>query len=429
MNRLGTLENFRHSFMILLIIFLVVSMASSQNWPQWRGPTDNNLAAPGNYPTNFSSSENVLWSAELPGKGSSTPIVITDRIFITSGIGEDEEGEDGVLCFDWSGKPIWQTKLGKQVPGKHPRGSGSCPSLVTDGRHIFAYFKSTTLAALDLDGNIIWIKNLEKQYGKISMYWDLGTSPVLIDDKLVVAVMHEGSSYLLALDKMNGKVVWKVDRNYQCAEETAQSYTTPLVITENKQKTLVVWGADHLTGHNAVNGELLWQSGGFNPQNKIYWRTIASPAVSNGIAVVPYGRGKHLAGIKIGGSGDIKKTARLWEKKGIGTDVATPVAIDGKVYIVSFKGKIWYLDIMTGNELWQDRLPRGGGMFYSSPILAGNKLYICREEGDVYVCEVNPDGMQVLNQTQFDDYFVATPVLIRDRILLRGEKNLYCIGN
>jgi len=144
---------------------------------------------------------------------------------------------------------------------------------------------------------------------------------------------------------------------------------------------------------------------------------------------VPYGREKYTAGIKIGGSGDITKSARLWEVSGIGSDVATPVISDGRVYIVNFKGEIWCLDIRTGKEIWQDELPKGKGAFYSSPIIAGNKLYLCREKGTVYVCEITSKGLKVLNQGQFDDFFVAAPVLVRNRILLRGEKNLYCISS
>ena len=146
--------------------------------------------------------------------------------------------------------------------------------------------------------------------------------------------------------------------------------------------------------------------------------------------MISYGRGRYVAGMKINGSGNMTEKDFLWEKTGIGSDVATPVVSNGKVYIVSFNGKIWCLDLLTGEELLQQiKLPNVKGVFYSSPILAGNKLYVCNDEGAFYVCEVSPTGIQVLNQTKFDDYFVATPVLVQDRILLRGTKNLYCIGD
>jgi len=419
----------RRVIMIAIVtIFFINATVNAQNWPQWRGPSDNNIAAPGNYPVNFTADDDIIWKVQLPGKGSSTPIVWNDRIVLTSGVGDGDEGKDGVLCFDWNGEQLWQVTLGKQIPGKHPRGSGSCPSIVTDGKRLFAYFKSGRLAALDFDGKILWKTNLRESYGDISMFWDLGTSPVLVGGNVIVAVLHEGRSYVLALEQATGKVAWKVDRIYSGNVESPQSYTTPLITTENDHTTIIIWGADHLTGHDAATGEFIWECGGFNPNNKEYWRTIASPVISQGIVIVPYGRGRYLAGVKLGGSGNITDSARLWEKKDIGTDVATPVAKDGKVYIVSFKGKIWCMDALTGNVLWQTKLPRGKGMIYSSPVIAGNKLYIAREEGAFYVCELTPTGMNVVNQTKFEDYFVATPALVRDRILLRGEKNLYCIG-
>jgi len=244
----------------------------------------------------------------------------------------------------------------------------------------------------------------------------------------VVAVMHEQDSYLVACEQTTGEIAWKVDRNYPANTESQQSYATPHVIKENGKSVLVVWGANRLSGHEAETGKIIWVCAGFNPRDKRFWRTIASPALSQGIAVVPYGRGDYLAGIKMSGSGDITSTARLWEKDDLGADVSTPVAIGDLVYGVSFKGKAWCVNIHSGKELWETKLPKGRGMFYSSPVLAGNKLYICREKGDFYVCEVSSNGIEVLNQVKFEDHLAATPVLMNNKILLRGEKNLYCIG-
>ena len=210
--------------------------------------------------------------------------------------------------------------------------------------------------------------------------------------------------------------------------ESGQSYTTPFVRRDDEKTRLIVWGADHLTEYDAATGDLIWESAGFNPDNRRYWRTIASPVEYNGIAVIPYGRGRLLKGIKIGGSGDITEEALLWEKERVGTDVATPIVSNGKVYVVGFGGDIWCLDIETGQEYWEFRLPGVNGMFYSSPTLAGNRLYICSEKGSFFVCELKAEGIEILNQTIFEDFFVATPVLVNNRIYLRGEKYLYCIG-
>jgi len=418
----------RHTIKICIVLMLITLNAKAQNWPQWRGPNGNGIADKGNYPVSFSATEGILWKAELPGKGGSTPVVWNDRIILTSAIGDGDEGEDGVLCFDWSGKLLWQVKLGRQTPGRHARGSGSNPSAVTDGERIFVFFKSSTAAALDFNGKVLWKTNLRETYGEISYFWDLGSSPVLVNKNVVFTVMHEGSSYLLALEQATGKVAWKADRNYPGGRESPQSYTTPLVIKEGNQTSLVVWGADHLTGHDAATGKLIWSYGGFNPEKRAAWRTIASPAHYQGIIVVPYGRGRFTAAMKTGGSGNKTEKDFLWQKTDIGADVATPLASNGRVYLLSFNGILNCLDVATGEELWQTKLPDSKGVFYSSPTLAGDKLYICSDEGSFYVCEVSPKGIKVLNQTKFEDNFVATPVLLRDRLLLRGTKNLYSIG-
>lgn len=403
--------------------------AETPNWPQWRGPEGTGIAAPGTYPVTFSAAEGVLWKSALPGKGCSTPLVWGECIVLTAAAGEGTNGLDCAVCFEWTtGKKLWQTELGQQRPGRHRRGSGSNPSPVTDGTRVYVYFKSGTLSALDFKGTLLWQTNLQQRYGKDSLWWDLGTSPVLAGGLLVVAVMQEGNSYVVAVDPATGNEVWKKAREYPGREETRQSYTTPLVVRAEGRDTVVIWGADHLTGNDAATGDLLWQCGGFNPENKSVWRVIASPTLERGIAVVPYGREQFVAGVRIGSNGDITATARLWEKRGMGTDGASPVAFNGKTCFVNFKGKMWCLDLETGNELWSTMLPKGKGVFYSSPVLAGDTLYLCREEGDVYVCRVKDDGLTVLNQTKFDDVFVASPVLLRNRLLLRGEKHLWCIG-
>lgn len=418
----------RYTIKMSIVLMVMTLTAHAQNWPQWRGPDANGIAPKGNYPVNISATEGILWKAELPGKGGSTPIVWGDRIIITSAIGDGAEGEDGVLCFDWSGKLLWQVKLGKQNPGRHARGSGSNPSAVTDGERIFVFYKSSTVAALDFNGKLLWKTNLRDTYGEISYFWDLGSSPVLIGKNVLITVMHEGSSYLLALDQATGKVTWKADRNYPGGRESPQSYTTPLIINEGNRTTIVVWGADHLTGHDPATGKLIWSYGGFNPEKRPAWRTIASPAYDQGIIVVPYGRGRFTAAMRTGVSGERTEKDFLWQKTDIGADVSTPLVSNGRVYLLSFNGILHCLDLTSGKELWQTKLPDARGVFYSSPTLAGNRLYIISDEGSFFVCEVLPNGIKILNQTKFEDNFVATPVLLRDRLLLRGTKNLYSFG-
>src|ERR1051326_6678179 len=188
----------------------IVSVPAADQWPHWRGPHDNGSTEAGRYRVKFDASTNLLWSAGLPGKGCSPPVVWDHRIFLTA----PTEGQDALLAFDWSGKQLWQTPLGPENPGKNKNGSGSNPSPATDGKHVFAYFKSGTLAALDFNGQIRWKTNLVERYGRDTLYWDYGSSPVLTENDVVVALMHHGESWLAAFDKSSGRLNWKGAANY-----------------------------------------------------------------------------------------------------------------------------------------------------------------------------------------------------------------------
>ncbi|MEM1295506.1 MAG: PQQ-binding-like beta-propeller repeat protein [Verrucomicrobiota bacterium] len=406
-------------------IFLPLSLSSANNWPQWRGPDGLSIAAPGDYPTEFSSEKNVQWKVKLPGVGSSTPIVWGDQIFVTSGI----NGQDGITSYNWKGEQIWQETFGKERPGKHKNGSGSNPSPITNGEDLIVYYKSGTVASLSLDGKLKWKTNLQELYGEDTLWWDLGTSPVFAGGNIVIAVMQEGDSYVIALDPADGSVVWKVDRTFPVQKETGQSYTTPYVTKIDGKETMVIWGADRLTGHNPANGEVIWTCEGFNPEDKPMWRVIASPGFTDGIAVVPFGRTKFTAGVKMGGSGDITESSRLWERDDIGADCPTPVGRDGKVYLLSDRGKIHCIKAATGEDIWKGEIPRAAAKYFSSPILAGDLLYCAREDGMLATVRISDEGMEVVSQNEMGERLAAAPVPVNGKLLVRGVDHLFCIDS
>jgi outer membrane protein assembly factor BamB len=345
------------------------------------------------------------------------------------------------------GNELWRKELGAERAGKHANGSGSNPSPVTDGKYVVAYYKSGALACFDVAGKELWKTNLQDRFSKDTLWWDLGTSPVLVDDCVVVAVQQSphgkgegyapstageeretGHSYLVAFKLDSGDVKWNAPREYACPEESDQSYATPQVVEIDGKKVIVTWGADHLTGHDAGTGKLLWESGDFNPNNQRAWRTIASAVAGDGVAVVPYGRGEFLAGVRIGGSGDITKSNRLWDIPKIAGDVPTPIIRDHKVYLINDKGGITCLALESGKELWKAELKRNRNKYYSSPVLAGNQLYCTREDGVIFVGEVSDTGYKELTENNMGERIIATPVPIRGGLLIRGEENLYMIS-
>jgi len=416
----------RKIFSITLFALLVTNVASADNWPQWRGPQFNGAAADGEYPVKWSSTENVAWRYKLPGRSGSTPAVWGDHIFVTC----DGEKQNQILCLNRKGERLWQTEIGTLRKGKHRKAAGSNPSPTTDGKHVFVYFKSGDLACLDFAGTVVWQKNMQVLFGEDSLWWDLGSSPVLTKDTIVITCMQTGPSYLAAFDKATGELKWKQDRMLDAPVEAAQSYTTPVVYNDGDQQIIVVLGADHVTAHDGATGKELWRLGGLNPAGDEYYRSIASAVVADGIVVAPYARGTSITAIRLGGKGDVTDSHKAWEKfgQGISPDVPTPAAADGKVYLCSDKGNVVCFDITTGKKIWGGQVEKNRNAYSSSPIIAGGHVYITREDGKTFVLAQGDEFKQVAANT-LKETTVATPVFVDGNILLQTHEHLYCIGS
>ncbi len=408
----------------LVLLCVVTVSVHAENWPNWRGADYTGTAKSGAFPTTWSATSNVAWKIKLPGPGASTPIIWDDKIFLTCGV----EGKNTVVCYDRSGKELWHTGLDSEKAGKHKKATGSNPSCVTDGTHVYAYFKTGTLVCLDMSGKLVWQQNLQSLYGEDTLWWDLGTSPVLTKNQVVVAVMHSGPSYLAAFDKTNGKQVWKQDRNLGAPSEAAQSYSTPVVLEHGGQELIVVLGADHVTAHDSISGAELWRVGGLNPTGHQYFRSIASPVVIDDIVVAPYGRGATIVGIKLGGKGDVTKTHVVWNKSDIGTDVPSPVASNGQVYVLRDKGEILCLNAKTGDTIWTGQTEKNRLAFSASPVLAGGNLYVTREDGKTFVVGTGKEFNVIAGNDLDGEFVAATPVFADGKILIRTIEHLYCIG-
>ena len=405
-----------------LIFTFWLNNLTGENWPAWRGVDAQGSTGPGNYPTELNLNKNLLWKASLPDKGCSTPIVWKDSIYLTCPV----NGEDGVLSFSINGDQNWQSKIGPERKGRHLNGSGSNPSLITDGQNLYALFKSGNLACLNFNGKILWQKDLSS-YGKDTLYWDFGTSPILSSNYLIVALMRKGNSWLLAFEPSSGEVAWKKERNYETPPECDHSYATPTLIKHKGEDAILVWGAERLSAHSAKDGEMHWVSSGFNPKQKKNWVVVGSQVVAGDIAIVPYGRGTHLTGIQMGGKGDITKTHRLWTRSDTGSFVPSPAVSNGKVFILRDRGEVHCINPKTGKSEWEDAFPRASSSYYGSPMIAGNKLYAPREDGVILIADIST-GFKYLGKFDMGERVIASPVPLNENILIRGEKNLLCFG-
>ena len=394
-------------------------MAQS-TWPSWRGPNGNGTAVAGKYATAWSEEKNVAWKLPLPGRGASTPVVVGDLVLLTLG----KEGMNTLLCVNKEGKQLWEKSFGKERAGKNAKASGSNSSPVTDGKHVYVYFKSGDFACVTLTGDVVWSLNVQEKYGEDSLWWDLGTSPVLTENTVVIAVMQTGPSFLVALDKLSGKEIWKADRWLDAKEEANQSYTTPTIAKLKQGDALITVGADHVTAHTVADGKLIWKIGGFNPENNGYFRSISSPVLFHDLAICPYARGTTVTALRT--DADLPADKRIaWSVK-FGSDVPTPTVSSGRLYLLGDKGLVSCLNPTTGETKWSYQLPKSNRQYSSSPIVANGQIYCVREDGVTFVL-AEADEAKLVSENRLDGNVVATPVFADNRIYLRSFEALYCI--
>ncbi|MGI9467713.1 MAG: PQQ-binding-like beta-propeller repeat protein [Rubripirellula sp.] len=425
---------FQIFFAALSILAVSATVGSAaDSWPQWRGKFQNGAATGDDFPTHWSQEQGVAWQSELPGLGGSTPVTANKTAYITTGV----QGKNQLLAFDLeTGTQKWAVALGSDRGGKHRKGSGSNPSPIVDGDHVFAYFRSGDLASVDSSGKVLWSKNLQSLFGEDTLWWDLGSSPVLTKAAIVVAVMQSGPSYLVAFDKNTGQELWKFDRALNAPEEAAQSYSTPVVVSVKGEEAIAVMGADHLTINRTSDGKLLGKLGGFNPNQEQYWRSISSPVADGNIILCPYARGDTLTAVDIESLAEGKgKDAILWFRDDLGSDVPTPAAHLGRAYVVSdgksSKGTITCVNLANGKSEWTVKLPKSRGGYSSSPLIAGNHLYVTQENGTTFVLGPLDEGQPAVvskNVIADDEPFtVASPIPYQKSLLLRSRHKLYRI--
>lgn len=423
----------RRSLCFALLFTSCISCLSAGDWPNWRGPHGNGVADGAGYPTSWDESS-VVWKFDLDGVGASTPAVYGDQIFVTT----TRSNKNLLTCLGLDGRQVWTSELGKSWEGKQGKdGTGANPSPVVDGERVFVYFKSGDFGCFDLTGRKVWSVNVFQEFAEVTtetLWWDLGTSPVLTSDAVVVTMMHSGPSYLAAFDRGTGKLMWKHDRRTDAPREAAQSYTTPIV-TKNPagQEVIVVTGADYVTAHSAADGAELWRVGSLNPDHNEYFRSISSSVAGDGIVVAPYARGGTLTAIRMGGSGDVTGSHVIWTNQDTSADVPTPTIADGRVFVLRdtkrARGTVDCLDLATGRTIWSGQLPPHRTTYRASPIFADGRLYLARQDGTIFVVDAMGDEFKVLGENRvFSEHTIATPVLVNGSILVRTQDSLYMIG-
>lgn len=440
--------------MYVLARFLVVAFLGlvsvygetplENDWPAWRGPLANGFAPHANPPLTWSESHNVRWKLPLPGKGHSTPVIVGDRIFVTAAVPvgdalppvfDDAPGvHDSVpvthrhqfVLFAISrkdGKILWQQNAREEFPheGGHVTGSLASNSPVTDGEHVYAMFGSRGLYCYDLDGKLIWMKNLGQMH-TLHAHGE-GSSPVIYKDTLLVVWDHEADSYLYTFDKLTGAQRLKIPRD----EKTA--WATPLVIEDHDAPVIITSATKFIRANDLHTGELLWQAGGLS-QN-----VVSSPVWVPGMIVAgsSYDR-QTMFGIRLEGArGDITGTKNVaWSLTRLTPYVSSPLVYGDSVYFIRHNQNILSrLDPMTGKFRGDPiRLDGIRDFIFASPVGAAGRIYIPSRDGVTVALSHDPNSQKniQLAANKLEDSFSASPALVGNEIFLRGEKSLYCIA-
>jgi outer membrane protein assembly factor BamB len=450
------MKRFLMGFQFVLIVCLLaafatgsaatVAPASGSNWPQWRGPESQGVSSDKNLPTEWSETKNIQWKSAIPGRGHSSPIVWENRIFLTTAIegetipgakavthynggqefkhpdaiGADRKQTLKVLCLDRdSGKILWERVAfeGKVFDDRHKKGSFASSTPVTDGRHVYAYFGPEGLYCYDFNGKEVWKKAIG---GIATLGLGTATSPVLYENLVILQCDEdEGkNSFIIALDKITGKDVWRVPRKVQV------SWSTPVLVKSGNRAELVTCGTESIIAYDPATGKEIWRCKGVESN------AIPSPVVGHGMVVVSAGfPAKRAFAIKLGGSGDLTGTPNIAWKYEKGTAyVPSPILYGDYIYLVTDRGILTCLDAKTGQVKYEGGRVPVPATFTASPVAYDGKVLLTSEDGETFVIKAGPVH-EVVRTNSVGEPVYASPAIASGKLFVRGEKHLFCIAN
>lgn len=413
----------------LALLFATVTSLHAGDWPRFRGPEGNGISTDGPIPAKWDLATNLKWKADLPGKGSSSPIVLGNRIFVTcySGYGQTNGGDDAdlarhLVCVERSsGKIAWAKTVKNSADEDRYQGfitehgyASSTP--VTDGERVYAFFGKSGVFAYDLEGNELWSVNVGTDSS--NRRWGSAASLIVHEDSVIVNASDESRS-IIALDGKTGKENWKTE-----ADLLELAYGTPRVIDSGERELLVLAVPEEVWALNPDNGKLAWYC-----ETGLSGNVSPSVNAANGTIYVTGGYpATGTVAVKASGKGDI--TSNVSWKSRDASYVASPVLHEGHLYWINDKGIAFCMNAETGETVYRERLVGGGGRpVYASPVLCDGKLFVPSRWEGVYVIAAKPE-FELLAHNRFEDDdsdFSGTPAISGKQMFLRSNKALYCI--
>ena len=394
-------------FLIVMTIAACSFSLRAEDSPQFRGQGGLGISDKP-LPVRWDAKENIRWKATLPGRGLSSPVVAGGRVFVTacSGVNQDRLH---VLCFDGkTGKELWHRQL--WATGNtlcHEKTCMAAPTPVTDGKRVIALFATADLVCYDADGNLLWYRSLTGDYQSIGNNVGMAASPVLHGDLFLLCLENAGASFAAGIDKHTGKNKWKIER------PRGINWVTPLLIQDAGKDLVLFQGPEELSAHDPATGKKRWALTGKT------LATIPSPTAGDGLVFVP---GEKFLAIRP--STDKSAPEVVWQSAKLSGGYSSPLYYKGLVYMLTAGGVLNCADGTNGKHLWSQRVQ---GKFAASPLAADGKIYLVSEEGVTTVVQAGPTP-KILTTNALPETFLATPAAADGALFLRSDKHLYCIG-
>jgi outer membrane protein assembly factor BamB len=426
----------------LLLLPLLGTSLIAANWPQWRGPDFNGSSPEKTVPLKWSQTENVAWSAEMPGPSASTPIVWENRVFVPAA--DPQSKALLAMCYDRkTGKLLWKEQVGTGYR-RDEKSNYASPSPSTDGERVFFFYGNGDLAGFSVDGKKLWQRNIQTDYGDFAFQWTFSSSPLLHKGKLYLQVLQRdvpvhgkgkqgGESYFLAMDPATGKTLWKVQRPTEAVAESREAFSTPVPYTFNGREEILIAGGDMLSGSDPETGKELWRWGTWNPTRIGHWRLVPSPVAGDGIVLGCAPKRDPIYAVKAGGSGTLDNSWLAWKSdtaRELSSDVPTPAFYDGDFFVLSdVRKSISRVEPKTGKVKWSKELP-GNAKFEASPTAAAGHLYLQNFKGDVVVVDAKAGEITttVGMGDSGDDETRSVVAVAHGQLFIRTNHKLFVIG-
>lgn len=399
-------------------------LSTERDWPWWRGPTRNGIAEKSQAPPiRWSDQENVVWRTAIPGRGHSSPIVVADRVFLTTAdvTTQGATQVQSVLALDRrSGKLLWKTDVSRGgFPKKnHRKNTEATATTACDGQRLFASFfhhETIEVFALDLDGKLLW-RTIAGPFNPRRYEYGYAPSPLVYRDTVIVAGEYDGDSFLTALDRATGKAKWKTRR------PSSITFSSPVVAPVSGRDQLLLSGVQQVAAYDPADGKPLWTTPGTAA-------ATCGTMVWDGDTVFASGGFPQSETLAVlgDGSGQVlwRNSQKCYEQ--------SMLAYDGHLYALTGNGVLYCWCGRDGQEMWKQRLK---GPVSSSPVLAGGHIYWSNESGTTYVFRPNPTKLDIVAQNKLGDESFASPAICGGRIYLRTavspgadrQEYLYCLG-